>query len=445
MMHHEFRVRRTSRLGAFALAAALLAGCDSLLEVDNPNNVKEEDLGDPRSSTAMVNGVEAHIASAWSWVLLDHGAASDELRWVGSRDAYLQMDLGNLTDPNNEFSDATYPVVSRARWWADDAIRRLEAFREEGTLPSEVDLGRGYLYAAFIYALIADHYDDFVISSDRREGGAPVGPDQMVTLYDNALANVDKGLVIARAAGNSGLEAQLLAMRARANFQKGVWGKLNPSGSAPGDPLINSDAALADAEAFLAAVNDDNWVWEFEYSSSAVANNMAAWVNSRAEFRQGDPYITPTANNKDYAGTKITDLIDTDVVSPYTQFLADDFETGELYPTQIAISAREMHLMIAEIALAKGNNALFAEHINHVRALDGLTPWTGEGGQPPALDMLVHMRQTNLYLQGRRLHDHYRFGIPSTDWSPTGEAITHAGTFFPITRIERDANPNIGD
>jgi len=438
------RVR--GRLWSLLLLPAVLAGgaCSSLLDVENPNNVKEEDLGDPTSATALANGALSTLANAYANIMLDEAATSDELRWVGSRDAYLQLDQGNTTDPNNEFTDATFPQVGQSRWWADEAIKRLEAFDAAGQLISKLDLGRAYLYASAIYTIIADHFDDFVISSDRKVAGAPVGEAQMATLYDKAVAYVDKGLAIARAANNAGLETQLLAMRARANFQKGVWAKVNPAGTIAANPLVNSAAAETDAKAFLAKSSDINWRWAFAYSATTIGNSMASWTNSRLEFRQGNPYVTPTANDKDMASVKLTDLIDAAKVSPQLEKLALEFDKGGLYPPVTAVSAREIHLMLAEIELAKGNTSGFVTHINHVRAADGLTAYDpGNAAHPQPQAMLVHMRQTNLFLQGRRLADHYRFKVPSVDWLAGSEAVLKPGSFFPITRIERDANPNV--
>jgi hypothetical protein len=47
----------------------------------------------------------------------------------------------------------------------------------------------------------------------------------------------------------------------------------------------------------------------------------------------------------------------------------------------------------------------------------------------------------NLFLQGRRLADHYRFDDPSPEWNP--EAKSDDGTFLPIAITEVRSNPNI--
>ena len=44
--------------------------------------------------------------------------------WIGSRDAWQQLNFGNLGNIGNEFVDAAYFYVNEARYWADDVIAR---------------------------------------------------------------------------------------------------------------------------------------------------------------------------------------------------------------------------------------------------------------------------------------------------------------------------------
>src|SRR5690606_30239530 len=98
---------------------------------------------------------------------------------------------------------------------------------------------------------------------------APVGPANMVTLYDTALGYVDRGLVIARESGNRTLELQLLAMSARAEYGKALWAKLNPQVDTA-DPLVNSPAAVADAEAALALAPTIDWRYQYQFTPTTI-------------------------------------------------------------------------------------------------------------------------------------------------------------------------------
>jgi hypothetical protein len=57
--------------------------------------------------------------------------------------------------------------------------------------------------------------------------------------------------------------------------------------------------------------------------------------------------------------------------------------------------------------------------------------------------MLILERLVNLWLQGRRLTDMYRFGIKSQEWAANSIAATTPGCFLPISITERLSNSNV--
>ncbi len=252
------RMSLTSR-GVRGIAAAWLLGivtaCSSLLDVKNPNNVNAEDLNNPKAAPAIANGALATVAYGWGAILLEYSTASDEMTWIGSRDGFRELDVGNMTNPTNEFTDAAFPFVGRARWMSDFAIKQLSAFDSAGTLKNRDDLARAYLYAAIAYTMIGDMFNNFPIGSDRRTAAPPLGRAKMDSTYTIAIAYTTAGLAIAQATANKGLQLALTAQRARAEHAKAVWAKLHPAG--PGVPnggsgIVADPAANADAVAALA-------------------------------------------------------------------------------------------------------------------------------------------------------------------------------------------------
>jgi starch-binding outer membrane protein, SusD/RagB family len=118
-------------------------------------------------------------------------------------------------------------------------------------------------------------------------------------------------------------------------------------------------------------------------------------------------------------------------------------------PPMVQTSKREMYLILAEVALAGGDNAGFDANINAIRALDGMAAYTGSG--PTRLELLQYERRINLIFQGRRLNDMYRFGITDGGvgldgeplWLANSTARKQPGCLFPIPITERRANPDI--
>ena len=280
----------TTTSGRAAVAVALLglaaAGC-GVLDVTNPNNVIEENLETPAAATPIANGVVGAATRALNSMLDVYGTASDELDFVGSQDGFLQLDVGNVSNPVLQFSDNGFRQLAMARWTGDDAIRRLEAFDAAGQIAqNRNDLATAYLYTAIVYVTIGDMLDDFPLASDRATGGAPLGEGNMAQVYDSAVVYLDRGLAVATATGSAPLRTQILAMRARAKYSKALWEKLNPpavQGAAPApvaDPLVNDAGANADAAAALALMAGADFTLTLTPTPASVDGNLVANINN---------------------------------------------------------------------------------------------------------------------------------------------------------------------
>ncbi len=448
---HCFEAEGGSRRGATGLARILalgtvlalgVSGCN-ILDVENPNNMVEEDLNSPAAAAALANGALSTVARGIGAMAAPYSVATDELTWIGSRDAWGQLDAGAVDDYNNEFTDGAFPNFAQGRWMADFAIQKLTGITEEypDDADAPYDLARAYFVGGLIYTVIGEIMDDFAFS-DRTEPAPPVGEDNMDQVFDTGIGYLDQAISMANSLGESDLALRAQALRARAKHSKAIWGLLNPKGSTPSNPLINDAGANADAAAVIAAVGATNdWKWDLEFSSSTVSSSVSFQVNERGELQFGARYVqADPADLTDILAITIKDPID-GIVDPIISRFITMFTASSSYAPITVVSAREMHLILAEAALATGDMSGFTTHVNHVRALDGLTPYSG---QIPALDLLKYERQVNLFMQLRRLQDLYRWGEQSDNWQSGSAAATTPGTMLPITIIERRANPYIG-
>lgn len=434
--------RITKHIVTFGIVAGVfLAGCN-ILDVENPNSLVEDDVNNPVTAEFLVNGSEATVADGVSGFLAVYSVASDELNWVGSFDAWQDVMIGNFNDRTNQFIDQEYPTVSRARWWADDVIERLEQFDADGLLNDQTQKSRAYLYGAVIYVTIADMFNNFVFT-ERAEGGPAIGEENMEGLYDTAIEYIDSGLAVSGI--STELEASLRGMRARANFSKAMWNKMNPSVDT-GNPLIDNSEAVADAQAALNVMSDD-FKYQLNFSPSTLQNYVAQQTNQRIEL-----VVNPSVyiisddagrriRNIEYPDStvQIQDPIDS-IPDPVLYDELVQFTEAIEYAPITVVSAREMHLILAEAAAAGNASVDFDTQINAIRSLDGLTDYSGQISE---LEMLQHTRQVNLFLQGKRLHDMYRFDISSPQWETNSTAETSPGTFFPIAITECRANPEV--
>jgi starch-binding outer membrane protein, SusD/RagB family len=426
-------------------AVVALTGCD-ILDVSNPNNLVEASIRSEAAASAVVNGALSLVASSVSQSWQPYLVATDEMYWIGSRDAWLSVDQGFVDDATNEFIDGPFPALGQARWFSDEAIEILT--EHVGTNPStgnKTDLARANLFSGIIYMVIGETQDDFAFS-DKTEDGPPVGPANMFQVLDGAITRLDAAITGFNGVGDSDRAMKAMSVRARAKQSRAIWDAINPSPSGSG--FVNSASAGTDALAVIAAAGGvtADWSYNLTYSSGTVGNSMASWINDRKENQIDLSLVTVNAAN-DINGIAIKDPIDGVDDPAAIKWLnqwkgasgtsGSYLDKGGVYADLTLASTRMMHLIVAENALASGDNAGFTTHINHVRAMDGLTPFSGQVSNTV---MMQHTRRVNVLFQGLRLGDMYRFKLTDSKWDANGAAMSRPGEMLPISIIELRSN-----
>jgi hypothetical protein len=463
---------RRGRAVLLAAAAIVLNGCGNILDVDNPNNVVEDALNNPRAAAFIANGAGATVTRALAAIYSPYGAVTDELTYVGSRDAYGYADRGEVSDPFNEFTDAAFPEMAEARYVTANAVRLIKQFDADGTLEDRHDLARALLYEAIIFTAIGEMFDDFVIEAEKSTAGPPLGEANMFVVFDSAVTQATEGLAIAQALGTddgNDTAIRLMMVRARARHSKAIWQKLNGANGDPvatpvQNPLVNDAGADADAAAALAMIGTGV---DYKFKLTPLTQTLGFPVvgndlNNRLELRSGDSqagissalcrdatcdqYVVPEATKGNTVVSvkyqdPVNNIVDPVLNANITECCIKGPQNGQgdLVPMTM-VSAREMLLIRAEHALANTNTGQFQIFINQLRDLNSsLSDYNGANPAPEA--MLTHSRFVNLYLQGRRLMDMHRFGIRAQKWEADAEAYDRA-CFFPVTNIERQTHPD---
>lgn len=401
-------------------------GSCGVMDVENPNSLTEEDISIPSSANGLKNGALNALMTGTGWTYASISTISDEIYWTGSYESYKTYNEGRVAFEENEITVAGFPEISQARYMSDLAVSKLEGFDAEGELNDRSILVRTYIYAALTRITIADSYDNFVYSNGRETSSA-IGEENMAQVYDQAISMLDKAVSLAQDIGASTYEMQALGVRARAKHSKGIWKKLNPKGTTPDNPLVTGTGATQDAEDALEMMGDD-YKAKFDYNSPLLQNYLANQVNSRGEITLSDPFNDIKTGDED----------------PRVVAIQEDFNDTDTYTENFSpltwLSAREMHLIIAEEAVGTDDPKARNE-INEVRALDGLPEMLPTDNNFE--EFIEHERRANLFLQGRRLNDMYRFGSESDNWLPGEDAMQTPGTLLPIPSNERLANPDI--
>lgn len=434
MLQNKKNITKAGIRWAAAISILSVTACS--LDVSNPNSLIEDDLSNPSAATSIANGALWTVSEGIGYISAPYFVITDEGTWTGSRDAWQQLEKGNISDFNNEFVDAAWPFLTEGRWMADKAIAQLTIFNDDGVLEDPTDLARSYLYSALVRIVIADMFDDFVFS-DKKEEGVPFGPAGMSVLYDQAVTSLNSAETIAVAEEDTDLRIRIVALRARAHHAKAIWGKVNTSVNTA-SPYVSAAAANTDAAAALGLMGaGSDYVWQLDYAVGEAWNDLAWQVNGRLELAVGSAISNTVVVGDTLPYDPIDNSLDVRIAASVATF--GDVSSGTAYASLTIVSEREMHLILAEAALADGGDP--TTHINHIRAdLDGITAFAGQITDGA---MLQHERRANLFMQGRRLSDMYRFGVTSVMWETSMDAVATPGTLFPIVIQERRANSNI--
>lgn len=417
-------ITRIKKAGVALLTVAALTGCDSLLDVNNPNNLVEESIRQEAAASAVVNGALSLTARAIANIWQPYLVASDDLYWIGSRDAWLALDQGFTANSENEFTDSAFPSVGQARWMADEAIEILTEHVAASPSAAMTELlARANLYSGIMYMTIGEMFDQFAFS-DKTEDGPPTS--DMVGVLNTGMSRFDAAI------SGGGADTKLAAQALKARTMRS-------SAIRSGTGNVNAGATSL-ALTVLGAAGAD-WQYDFTYSSGTITNFMSSNVNDRKE-NQIDRSLVTISTENDVTGIALMDPIDgipdPALVKRISQFKGGSVaKAGGQYEPMTITSVRLMHLIAAEEALVGGDTGLFTAHINHIRAdLDGLTAFSGQISNDA---MLQYTTRVNTVLMGLRLADMYRWGIIDPKWEPQSDAIRTQAR-LPITTIELQAN-----
>src|SRR5687767_2659760 len=127
-LHTEKTIMRdVIRACGCALLAITAASCDT--EVTNPGPVQDRFLDNSTAAAAMVNGSGRALSAGINWLSYTGAAVTREIHPAGSTGSFgitNRWQNGELNADDADL-DVHWEQASRARWVAEEALRRLEA------------------------------------------------------------------------------------------------------------------------------------------------------------------------------------------------------------------------------------------------------------------------------------------------------------------------------
>lgn len=406
---------KTILLAALASVAGV-AGCDSFLNVTNPN-VVEGDAIDPAADGPMLAwSAFQDFVAGFGDILVNTGWFTTEL-WTGdSSDLRSEIGRRSIDPSNSRLLSDVWIRFSRGLATSENAIEILEDAQGAG---SNIHLARVSLSAGYSYLLMAE---TFCVGTAR--GGPPLDETEMLDL---AVARLEQARSIGSATGVADGEAIATAAAVglgRAHLQAGRAAN-----------AANAVAAVpADFEFLLYTADDPanrerlgNRFWQETVDRESVVTPPEYVARADA----GDvriPYRDLGINARD----------------GILHFNAQDKYPSWETPYRLA-SGLEARYIAVEAAGDEGEILAF---VNERRAVGGLDPVAGLSGDDLLTEFLAQ-KSMDFWMEGPRMGDFRRHGMLVPWVLPQGAefykpAAGPVGTdeCFPLPYAETSTNPN---
>lgn len=455
-MNHDFNFarlrRRAATLGVALCVGGTLAGCNGLLDVENPQAIAPEQLDDPVNLNLLANGVIGDFQRAFDGVVYFSGVFTDELRNHFTFFEEPLIDQRDVGSGNGTASIFVYSSLQRARGLADSTEVRFRRVLGDSA-NTDLRVARVLAYGGITYVLMGETLCEAPVDVSR-----PYTPEEL--LRDFALPRLNRAIEVAMAA------------RAAAAAE-------TPATAASRRTVAGADSVIAFARvgAARAALNLGDRATAIQFASQVPAEfqlNANYSENSTTENNFVWLRLTNTASAS-VLGTPFEGLVDVRVPIPAsTDTTASSISafqpnsptaystyTGELPGGEFdrgsnirVASGLEARYILAE---AQGLNAENLAFINARREIGGEPPLPATITPEQFLAAVREQRRIDLYLDAHRLGDlrRYRaqFGddleeINQFQQGPYLESTTidYADQYcFPVNASERAANPFYND
>lgn len=416
-MNDRNRVTRNLLVGLCLFPIVMTIGCDSLLEVEVPGFLVEDDLNDEALAETLILGVQTDFECAFGSYAWATAVIADEFWYGGATNNEVvyalrlerQTDLGQQTRATVCTSIATFLPLQLARKQAVVATELIEGF-------SDVDrrdflLAKARVFEAYSLLLLGEAYCEMTI-----DGELPTL--SRAAVWEMAKTKFGEAAALAGSAGSDADAIGTLALvgRARANLNLGDMG------------AVATDAQLVPDDFVYYATFDatpnrrNNTLQERSIPNNGTSLSVHDSFHDLEVGGVPDPRVQLVEDGIVFLGS----------FSMYRQLKypdnASDIPIG---------TGREAQLMAAEAL----GGAQAVTIINNLRAtvseLDwvvdthpGLPAYLGGTSTAEILALVIEERRRELWLQGFRVGDKLRY---NETWETGPDP--HGRVYGPLTCI----------
>jgi hypothetical protein len=411
--------------GPLLLGALLLAACD--FETTNPGRVLEEDLNEERSVQPLVTGMSSDFSTAYDDMTFLIARASDEMAGGGSYSSTAEFRVGII---RNFDVDWEWESMSRARWVAEDGLRRMQEDIPDYEFEGNELTARAYLFLGLTNRALGESYCGVVYN-----GGAAEAPS---VAFQNAVDAFTEARDHAQQAGETDIELAAVGGLAQAYVGLGDWTNAVIYANLVPTPFVY------EAIYHNTSGREENVVYEETHRR----HEMSAYLTYADS-------VDPTDPRTPFTDCTLGGCPNAQGADGSTPHLRQ--EKYQEYGAEIpVVKGTEMRLIEAEAHILAGNVPLAINSINEARLLWGLPAIDPTGMTvQDAYTALDHERHLTLWLEGRRFFDMRRWDAAGLNYLPSVQFI-YGGTLvypgenprdicIPVSESECLTNTNVKD
>ena len=423
-------------LAACATIAALAGGlvmtaCSDItrLQQSNPGQLGPGVFA-PENADLIVNSSRGDFECAYNEYIVASGTFVDELANAISQTINFDLDRRTVTpdqpygtnDCTSQQFAAVYTPLSIARASNDVAVTHLEGWTDAQVPDRSKLIGVASAYAGYSLILLGEGMCSAAINL-----GPELKPPQ---LFAEAQVRFDTAIAAStRAADTVTLNLARLG-RARTELDLG-----------------NSAAAATDA-----ALIPPGFEVDIDHDATATRRQNLVFIHTQQSLFSS---VDTSIQNR-YADTTNGRQHDPRIAVTPTGMLGSDGFTMVVFPNKDATATTpqalakysEAQLIIAENDANTGDLGGAVSIINTFRSANAQRPFVPVPLDKPAvIAEIVEQRRREFFLEGHRLGDIRRLGLPLSP--ATGAPYVSGGTYgdqacFPLPNVERINNPNTG-
>lgn len=470
-MQHTFlrRYRRLAPIAALIVSAGV-AACEDFLAAENPGAIEAQDLDKPEYVNLIANGVVGEFQFANAHATWWNALFTDEIYNRNTPADEILIDRRDVRPDNGTYSFFFYGNIHRARFLADDAVRRLKGILGD-TASRDLRVARSLAYGGMSYVYIAEALCESPIDLS-----APLSPDTIfargIVRFDEAIAVANAAKTFAQGLGAAGT-ATILAADSLRNFALvgAARAYLNMNNKAKAIEYASQVPATFEFRSYYS----ENSTREYNYTATRIGTlnggNVGTMLNtpfdtigrtlvprpgqpdSLAPYdaTKGDPRVprrggAPSVTNAiPFAPSSYSVYIGNDLTKTVAARIAGvAFFRGNWVRVASGLEARYI------VAEAQGPTPATLALVNERRAagLRGAVDYSGDA----LMEELREQRSRDFYLDNHRISDLRRYkkyyGVDKFQkgaypTSSTGDRYVDAVSCWPLPIGEINDNPNI--